>query len=790
MESLRIAVRSLSRGGGNVIKIACLGLGLFMGLLLVAKVVFELSYDNFYPDAERVFAVRTDRQDGGSDFTTIGPLASALADEVPGIEAATRMTTDSGAQALEWDGDGKAEGTNIVADKDFFSVLPRPVIAGAGSEALAVAGNVLVSRSMALQMGDDAQGKDALGKTVWVNGNRDELYTVAGIYEDVPDNTHQPSYDAIMSMAIPRHARFLTAWGVGNKFQSYVRLAPGVEVASLAPAIRRVQEVHEDVEADLEAGRDTRYSLVPIRRVHSDTPESRRNVLILSILAVVVLVAAVMNYVLVDIASVPNRAKGVATRRCYGARKRNIVGMVFTESLLHVVLSLGVAAVLAVALRDFVGGALEVSLGSLLGLPVTGVVIGAICVVILAVAVFVPARMLSDVLVAAVFRSYKRSGRVWKLSLLGVQFAVSAFIVVFLGSVQNQYSMMVNDDPGYDYAGLLRIPARVSNDDRIRLVDELRRMPQVEGVAVSMGLPYDGSRIGGNSVSFPGVEDRIEIYDPGVASPNYPEVMGIEIVEGPGFTAGSANESSVVSRSLADRIEALMGWESVVGHTMNLPLHGESTIVGVYDDIMVGDMVTMDKRPSAIFMFADPADPGMFGVSEVVVRLSEFSGENIAAVQAAVDRTLPGRELYVRQMRDELHGRYRATLMFRNSVLAACLVILAIAMAGLIGFVHNETNRRAAEIAIRRIHGASARGVLRLMGLDVGRIALVALVPGAVGAVFAAQRWLQSFSARAPLPLTLFGAGCVALLAVIVAVTLLNSLRIARRNPVESLKSE
>jgi len=227
-----------------------------------------------------------------------------------------------------------------------------------------------------------------------------------------------------------------------------------------------------------------------------------------------------------------------------------------------------------------------------------------------------------------------------------------------------------------------------------------------------------------------------------------------------------------------------------VGRTMSVPMHGESRIVGVYDDVLVGDMVSMDRRPSAVFLFTDPERPGELGVRDAIVRLHDFSAENIAAVRTALPTILPGAELEVNLMRDDMAAKYDATRRFRASVVAACLVLLLITAAGLVGFVYNETARRSAEIAVRRIHGASAGAILRLLGTDVGRIALAAIVPGAVGAWMAAERWMQNFAEHARQPAAVLAGGCAVLLAVIVALVVLNSLRVARRNPVESLKTE
>jgi putative ABC transport system permease protein len=313
-------------------------------------------------------------------------------------------------------------------------------------------------------------------------------------------------------------------------------------------------------------------------------------------------------------------------------------------------------------------------------------------------------------------------------------------------------------------------------------------MPQVEDVAAAYAVPY-GYGVGGNQVSFPGQDEQINIYDFGNASVNYLSLMEIPMIEGPGFTAGAAGESAVISRSLAERIEALTGWtDGVVGKKMNLPAHGESTIVGVYDKLRVRNMLETDDRPSALFLFTDPDNPGLFGVRDVVVKLNGFTDENIAAVRDALPNILPNSELSVQSMRDEIHGAYESIRMFRNNVMAASLIILAIAIVGLIGFVYNETNRRSAEIAIRKIHGATSENILKLLGFDVGRVALAALIPGAAGAGYAAGEWMRNFTEKASLPPGLFIAGCLVLLALVVSFTLLYSLRIARRNPVDLLQ--
>lgn len=159
MKNFNMALRSLfKKGRSNGIKILALAVGLAMGLVLVAKVCFERSYDNFYPDNDRIYLVKSDiNREGKKDSwgQVSGAIAPGMKAEVPGVEFATRYTRIGGDDELIMTpAEQYYTATILLADTSFFDIFPpRPILVGDPKDALARPGYVMVSRSLAEKMG-------------------------------------------------------------------------------------------------------------------------------------------------------------------------------------------------------------------------------------------------------------------------------------------------------------------------------------------------------------------------------------------------------------------------------------------------------------------------------------------------------------------------------------------------------------------------------------------------------------------------------------------------------------
>lgn len=336
MRDLNIAIRSLfKRGRHNVTKIVSLSIGLAIGLVLIAKIYFEQSYDSFYPNADRIYRLTgyTSNENESKVSESVSAIvAPTMKEEVPGIEAATRLTHIGGDRNKFITSDKRrySVGGILMADSCLFDVLPRPVLSGDPKKVLARPGYAMISRSFAEKLG----GIDRAEGTVIASDNKPEMtLTIGGVFEDPPENSHL-RYDVLVTLEEADDGGFL-AW-FGRHYLTYVLLSPGVTPETLRPAIDRMQQKHIVPQALQNAGVDRlAFFLKPIREVHTGEANIRNMTVMLAILAFALLFTAVMNYILIAISAIVNRSKEIALTKSYGASGTDIHRMTMSETLVH-----------------------------------------------------------------------------------------------------------------------------------------------------------------------------------------------------------------------------------------------------------------------------------------------------------------------------------------------------------------------------------------------------------------------------------------------------------------------
>ena len=137
-----------------------------------------------------------------------------------------------------------------------------------------------------------------------------------------------------------------------------------------------------------------------------------------------------------------------------------------------------------------------------------------------------------------------------------------------------------------------------------------------------------------------------------------------------------------------------------------------------------------------------------------------------------------------------MRAAYDDSRKMRNTMAVGAVFSLLIALLGLIGFIRDESLRRSKEMAVRKINGATTQDILGIFARDIMKLSTVMAVIAGVGAFFVARKWLEQFAEKVSLNPLYFIGGAALVLAVVLVVVVLNCLRIARANPVESLKNE
>lgn len=758
-----------------------------MGLVLISKVCFERSFDKFYPDSDRIYRLHENiiRDGEYKSYPQVsGGVAVGMQVEIPEVEKATRLTYIGGDKELFRTKDGNRYSARFVvmADTNVFELLPRPILIGNPKETLSRPGYVMISNRIAKLLGGAEQ---ALDKEFEFESSPGQTYTVGGVFEDVPENSHL-RFEIVASLeGMNKWSR--ENWMGNDRYLGYVKLYPGVDPESLTTAIREMQGRHCDLEAVKKAGLDLTYSLVPLMDMHSNSDEVKSMNSLLSILAFVLIFTAAMNYVLIVISTLINRTKEVAVHKCYGASDRNLFGMIMSETCLHMLISLLLATFLILLFREKAEELLGATLGALFSAQ-TLLVLAGICIVIFLVTGLIPTYMFLRIPVAAAFRNFKESRRYWKLCLLFIQFLATAYLVTLLSVINRQYDYMVNVDPGYAYEKLAYCSTQgVSESVRNTAIEELRKLSEIDKVSACYDLPI--SRMSGNNVYLPGNERELfNIADMYWVKDDFFSLMEIPVIDGEVFRSdGSAANKVMVSRSFVKKMEQLVGWTgSAVGKSVVITDHSQNgepfIICGVYEDICIGSTGNPDTRPSALFY--DRYAP------MILLKFHEMSPDNMKKAQKVLEEVMPDRNVTVTAYYMDMIDLYKDSRTFRDAVMIGGIVTLIIALVGLLGYTSDETNRRGREIAIRKVNGATAWDILRMISQDISYIAVPAIVIGIAAAYYSGTGWLEKFTEKASFGFFFFLSGAVVIYLLIVACVLYRAWAVSNANPVESLKSE
>ncbi len=790
----RVFISLFRKGESNGVKILCLGVGLAIGLTLLAEVIFQTSYDKFIPwleDTYRLeerFCYQSDAGDWMSYPQVSGATAPGIKSYCPEVETATRFTGVVEKEIFMSE-DGKEVACSIyMCDSSFFDMFPVPILMGESPHTgLEKEGCGYISRTLFEML-----GQDIVGRTLTSKDYSDFHFTVIGVFDDFPDNTHLPRFN--VALALPTIKWFTydgsNNWLGNDRYKGYVRLRHGTDPEQLRPNIERMMDDHIS-EALNRSGGQLEYVFKPVGDIFFSSDYNRVMCIVFLSFAVIMLLTSFLNYVLLSLSSMVSRAKYMATYRCYGASSWDICRMVLAESFFHVgILSLALAVLIIFGLQDF----LQMQLGhGLRALFSPSAVIACVLVTIVVVVAcgLVPGYFYARIPVTYACRRYSESKRRWKLGLLFVQFMLTAFFVSLLVVVGLQYNMLTNYNTGFDYKHVLTVDlSGMDETESNRCVQQLKLLPDV--VSVTWGFQSLAERCNGNNVYNPETgQEYMNVADMYDVGDDYLETFQIPLVCGDTFTPhlqDTVTRQVMVSRSFVERMRELVGWtDSPVGRSFFLTGHsvGEFTICGVYEDIYIGSQISEDRdsRPT-VMLYNDTPSYNLY------VRVREMSPETIMKVQQVVNETLARDDKIVTSLDIQMRDMYDSLLHVRNSVLFAGLCVLIIALVGLIAYIRAELSRRRSEIAIRVIHGASVADVEFLFLIDLLKIALPAILLGVLCAWMAGQSVLTLFAVKIGLTWRIFIPCIIAVLLLVMLLSAWLVWRASRTNPIENLRTE
>lgn len=712
MKQLYYTIQTLLRGrGSNVIKVISLTLGLLVGILLFARVAFELNYDSYYSEPENLcITLRTGISDGikkEPNIDNYGKLAEAIRENFPDeVEDATVL--DLFSQSPLYHEGKKMEHVILATSKSHvFSTLGIKVLLGDVSQ-LDRVDVIFISRSLARRLFADA---NPIGKTI--NIEIDYPLTVQGVFEDIPENT-EFHFDGVYSFDTrsKQYGSERGGWGYDSSYHCMVRFRHPDEREKVEV---RMPEMLKKYIHNYK-GQSEEYSFMTPSQYHLQKPESRKIVMILSILGFAILLVAGMNNVLISVSSLAQRAKSVGIHKCNGASDGHIYRMFLYESALLILLSLLFVTVLLFTFKLEIEDLSGASLKALFTWQTLWVPILVSLVLFLVIGLF-PGKLFAAIPVTQVFHRFTAHRFVWKRSLLFIQFAGIAFILGLLMVILLQYHQVMTRDMGYKVDNLAVGWSPYRETDKMDGI--LRGLPIVEEFCNASTIIY-GGYMGQPYTDAHGKEfmGRIEFVDE-----HYVPVMGLQIIKGRNI---QQDKEILINEEMVRQI----GWtDSPIGKNLEDGKNNFGTIVGVVKDYVV-QSAYMPQAPVALMSNLE----WMNVLNKRNIILKEPFGENLAKINTLMKEAFPTVDIVFRSARQEIDKQYQEVRRFRNVVIIASIAILLIALMGLFGFVNDEIQRRSKEIAIRKVNGAEVPDILRLVSGNIFWTALSAVL---VGIVFA-----------------------------------------------------
>lgn len=768
MKQLYYTIQTLLRGrGSNIIKVISLTLGLLVGILLFARVAFELNYDSYYSEPENLcITLRTGISDGikkEPNIDNYGKLAEAIRENFPDeVEDATVL--DLFSQSPLYHEGKKMEHVILATSKSHvFSTLGIKVLLGDVSQ-LDRVDVIFISRSLARRLFADA---NPIGKTI--NIEIDYPLTVQGVFEDIPENT-EFHFDGVYSFDTrsKQYGSERGGWGYDPSYHCMVRFRHPDEREKVEVRMPEMLKKYIHNYKD----QSEEYSFMTPSQYHLQKPESRKIVMILSILGFAILLVAGMNNVLISVSSLAQRAKSVGIHKCNGASDGHIYRMFLYESALLILLSLLFVTVLLFTFKLEIEDLSGAPLKALFTWQTLWVPILVSLVLFLVIGLF-PGKLFAAIPVTQVFHRFTAHRFVWKRSLLFIQFAGIAFILGLLMVILLQYHQVMTRDMGYKVDNLAVGWSPYREIDKMDGI--LRGLPIVEEFCNASTIIY-GGYMGQPYTDAHGKEfmGRIEFVDE-----HYVPVMGLQIIKGRNI---QQDKEILINEEMVRQI----GWtDSPIGKNLEDGKNNFGTIVGVVKDYVV-QSAYMPQAPVALMSNLE----WMNVLNKRNIILKEPFGENLAKINTLMKEAFPTVDIVFRSARQEIDKQYQEVRRFRNVVIIASIAILLIALMGLFGFVNDEIQRRSKEIAIRKVNGAEVPDILRLVSGNIFWTALSAVLVGIVFAYIVSNKWLEQFSDRVSVNGGHFLVVIIIILLLIMGSVIGRSWNVANENPVNSIKNE
>ena len=781
---LKIALRHLGKNKGYaLINMIGLSLGMACAILILLWVNDEVQYNRFHQHYSNLYQMLETQSYDGKKFTFAampGGFGPAVKQELPEIKYAAR--TDWGTRSLFTVGEKSIYEMGLFADPDFLQMFSFPLVKGELNQQLKDPTSIVITDEMA----EKFFGKEnAIGKTLKVNN--DKVFTVSGVVKAPPPNSSL-RFSWLTSFKIYEDKNeWLKSWG-NNGIMTFVELKPGTDVSALNKKFYNfIQKKDTSAVA--------RPFLLSINdwRLRSNFEEGVQvggrieYVRLFSIIALIIIVIACINFMNLATARSEQRAKEVGVRKVMGAGRVALIKQFFGESIVMALAAMVIASLIVFGVLPLFNTLVEKKLLFDFSNPVIWAGLPLMAIICGLLAGSYPSLYLSSFNPITVFKGLrigKNSAIIYiRKGLVVTQFVISIVLIISTIIIYKQIEHVKDRPLGYEKEQILYSGLKGNMNEHFNaLRQDLLGTGAVENAALSNGRVLDmGSSSGDFTWQGKNPSSQVLVTLNWV-SPQFVSTMKMQLKQGRDFyTDGVSDSNNVI---INETFSEIMGKSNPVGETLVREDHSRWQIVGVVKDFVYNDMY---KKPDPLVIFCQPSS-----VNYLLVRVKKNTDmkKSVAKIESIVKSYAPGYPFEYRFMDDEFNNLFKNEMLIgKLSRLFAFLTIL-ISCLGLFGLAAYTAERRTKEIGIRKVLGASVGNVVTLLSKDFLRLVGIASVIAFPLAYWMMHKWLQDFAYRISVSWWIFiAAGLLALVIAMLTVSF-QAIKAAIMNPVKSLRTE
>lgn len=761
-------LRSISRRKlFSFINITGLAFGIAFMILIGQFVYYEFNYNTGLKNIDNIYRlINADENNYDADYR----IKDQILESVPGVKNVSilnRFGTDANAG-------GKVFQIKdmLVVDRNFFDIFNCTFIHGNARQALNTLDDVVLTETTAKNIFGTT---NAVGKTLRLNHKYDMLVT--GVVKDLPENLSFKAEIFVNAMNTPKQRLFykmscVTFDGKDDSqckypFDVFVEVEKNADVKRIEAQIASFNNINNYLYPK-------KIKLTSLKTNYFNTEFAESNLMhgnvelikILSVIGVIILLLAVINFVNLATAAYRYRLTEMGVRKCLGANRSTLIKQLLIEALFTCVISSLLGIILAIFFlpyfNQFVNKPLVLQIFSD---PFFFILFAAFILFLGIAAGFLPAVVLSKISPIQLFKlnSYlKGTGKKYRGILTVFQFAITIILISGLIVITKQIDFVKHKDLGFDTEKLMYLKIHFTLRDRIQVIEnKLRQYHSIKSLTKTLGRPGEINMI-------------MQKYETILIDSTSLKTFGLKIIKGRNLLPGDVDKACLVNQT------ALKNFKD--GDFTNQKVNGKE-IVGVVSDFHYSSLY--NKIGQLALMYN-----AEWRVCDITMRVSGPIGNAIDYIKKMWEETCPDYPMEFGFYDENFAAMYKKEENLAALVSIFAILAVVISCMGIFGLSVFQSEQRIKEIGVRKVLGADAREIILLLTKSFSKWVILANVIAVPAAYYFLNKWLQDFAYRMEINWWVFVlSGGIGLLIALATVSF-QAIKAATANPVESLRYE